>query len=132
MYLGVRKRVNPRLTPRRTVQVRMARAYTPAIKITCPWYCKKEAAVARLPVIGSDAHQWGALLNDFLRVAHHEDGTLRGVCPVVNVRDFRDADNGAADDTGAMRAAAKAIPEGGGILFFPPGIYHFTGSSPIE
>lgn len=42
----------------------------------------------RLPVIDSDANQWGALLNEFLRVSHHEDGTLRGCCPIVDVHDF--------------------------------------------
>jgi len=110
----------------------MVKGHTPAIKVTCPQYCKKEATVARLPLIGSDSHQWGALLNEFLRVAHHEDGTLRGVCPVVNVRDFRVAGNQASDDTNAIRAAVAALPQGGGILFFPPGTYKFSGSSPVE
>jgi hypothetical protein len=39
--------------------------------------------MARLPVIGSDADQWGDVLNEFLRVSHHADGTLKGVYPVV-------------------------------------------------
>jgi hypothetical protein len=110
----------------------MVKGHTLAIKVTCPQYCKKEATVARLPLIGSDSHQWGALLNEFLRVAHHEDGTLRGVYPVVNVRDFRGAGNQAGDDTNAIRAAVAALPQGGGILFFPPGTYKFSGSSPVE
>lgn len=42
----------------------------------------------RLPIPGADAEQWGTLLNDFLRVAHHEDGQLRGISQVINVRDF--------------------------------------------
>jgi hypothetical protein len=42
----------------------------------------------RLPLPGNDADQWGALLNEFLRVAHHDNGTLRGVSEVINVRDF--------------------------------------------
>jgi hypothetical protein len=41
-----------------------------------------------LPIPGTDTDQWGALLNEFLRVAHHDDGTLRGVSEVINVRDF--------------------------------------------
>lgn len=42
----------------------------------------------RLSVLDSDADQWGALLNEFLRVLHHEAGTLCGCCPIVNVHDF--------------------------------------------
>lgn len=33
----------------------------------------------RLPIPGSDTDEWGILLNEFLRVAHQEDGTLRGI-----------------------------------------------------
>lgn len=33
--------------------------------------------MARLPAVGADANQWGEILNDFLRVAHNEDGTLK-------------------------------------------------------
>lgn len=32
----------------------------------------------RLPILDQDTDQWGALLNEFLQVAHREDGTLRG------------------------------------------------------
>jgi len=32
---------------------------------------------ARLPVPGSDADQWGTILNDFLSVAHNADGTIK-------------------------------------------------------
>lgn len=33
--------------------------------------------VARLPISGSDADQWGNILNEFLLVAHNANGTLR-------------------------------------------------------
>lgn len=33
--------------------------------------------MARLPVPGSDANQWGTILNDFLDVEHNADGTLK-------------------------------------------------------
>jgi len=33
--------------------------------------------VARLPVQGSDIGNWGEVLNEFLRVEHNEDGTLK-------------------------------------------------------
>ncbi len=33
--------------------------------------------MARLPKEGQDIGQWGGILNDFLRVGHNEDGTLK-------------------------------------------------------
>ncbi len=50
--------------------------------------------MARLPIPGSDEGTWGAMLNEFLRVAHREDGTLRGVLGVVNVKDYGAIGNG--------------------------------------
>jgi hypothetical protein len=32
---------------------------------------------ARLPIIGGDDGNWGAILNDFLIVEHNVDGTLK-------------------------------------------------------
>lgn len=32
----------------------------------------------RLPVPGADDGAWSVLLNEFLRVSHHDDGRLRG------------------------------------------------------
>jgi hypothetical protein len=45
--------------------------------------------MARLPVPGSDANNWGTLLNDFLSQEHNADGTLKirsdaTVAPLVN------------------------------------------------
>ena len=34
--------------------------------------------MTRLPQPGSDDGAWGALLNEFLLVAHHENGALKG------------------------------------------------------
>jgi hypothetical protein len=34
----------------------------------------------RLPIPGADSEEWGAILNEFLRVAHRDDGTLKD-CP---------------------------------------------------
>lgn len=82
--------------------------------------------MARLPVVGADADQWGALLNEFLRVAHHEDGRLRGTCEVLNVRDFGAVGDGLADDTGAVQTAIDAAPGDGTIICFPKGIYRTT------
>lgn len=33
--------------------------------------------MARLPVLGSDDGNWGKILNDFLRVEHNSDGSLK-------------------------------------------------------
>ncbi|QQS17714.1 hypothetical protein IPL44_01595 [Candidatus Saccharibacteria bacterium] len=33
--------------------------------------------MTRLPTPGSDAGQWGAILNDYLSAAHKNDGTLK-------------------------------------------------------
>ncbi|MGD8969052.1 MAG: glycosyl hydrolase family 28-related protein [Anaerolineae bacterium] len=82
--------------------------------------------MARLPVVGADSDRWGALLNEFLRVAHHEDGRLRGTCEVFNVRDFGAVGDGLADDTGAIQEAIDAAPGDGAIICFPKGIYRTT------
>lgn len=42
----------------------------------------------RLPEIGADADNWGALLNEFLQVAHRKDGTLRSTYEVINIQDL--------------------------------------------
>lgn len=35
--------------------------------------------MTRLPIVGQDSGTWGDILNAFLRVAHNEDGTLKGI-----------------------------------------------------
>lgn len=57
---------------------------------------------------------------------------------VVNVRDFLDScypPSGGAPSSGqvndAIRAAAESIPEEGGILYFPEGVYELYGGCPI-
>jgi len=85
--------------------------------------------MARLPTLDSDADQWGALLNDFLRVSHREDGALRGSYAVANVKDFGAQGDGTADDTAAIQDAIYSLsvaeePESkGGIVYFPAGVY---------
>src|SRR6187455_3029047 len=80
--------------------------------------------MARLPVPGADADNWGALLNDFLRIAHREDGTLHNACAVINVHDFGAIGDGNADDSTAIQAALDAcIAAGGGEVCFPEGVY---------
>lgn len=108
--------------------------------------------MARLPNVGADANAWGALLNDFLLVAHRADGALRGVCPVINVHDFGAIGDGKShplserygsladaqavysaqsslaltDETDwvAIQAALDAcVAAGGGEVCFPEGVY---------
>jgi hypothetical protein len=74
--------------------------------------------MARLPMVGGDSDQWGALLNEFLLISHHDDGSLRGVCPVINVRDYAGADLGEQFAT----AVEDALNHGGTIVI-PPGEY---------
>ena len=54
---------------------------------------------------------------------------------IINVKDYGATGNGTTDDTAAINSAFAALPAGGGILFFPNGIYHsvtgytFTGDN---
>lgn len=44
--------------------------------------------MARLPIPGQDVGTWGAVLNDFLRVAHNSDGTIKAVAiPPASIND---------------------------------------------
>jgi len=44
--------------------------------------------MARLPQPGSDANVWGSILNDFLRLEHNDDGTLKIRATIQNKYDF--------------------------------------------
>jgi hypothetical protein len=45
------------------------------------------------------------------------------VNPIANVRDFGAAGDGKADDTKAILKAIESLPQGGGVVYFPPGHY---------
>ncbi|MCA9874828.1 MAG: hypothetical protein KC441_14255 [Anaerolineales bacterium] len=94
--------------------------------------------MARLPVPGSDNNSWGTILNEFLRIAHREDGHIKGVTNVINVRDYGAAGNGHTDDTAAIQAAIDAVKGPAqvppfnkvGTVHFPQGTYLL--SSPLQ
>ena len=87
----------------------------------------------RLPVVGSDGDAWGNLLNEFLRVAHREDGTLKTTPQAVNVKDYGATGSGTVDDTLAIRSALSASLNGTNkVLYFPAGSYLVTGKLTVD
>jgi len=86
----------------------------------------------RLPVPGSDAGQWGTTLNEFLQVAHGDDGTLKNA-GFVNARWFGATGDGVTDDTAAIQAALDAAcpltadpGARAGTVLLPRGTYLIT------
>ena len=77
----------------------------------------------RLPQVGGDEGSWGTVLNDFLQVSHRDDGNIKGVPEVINVKDFGANGDGATDDSTPIQNALDSISNPGGVLVFPPGIY---------
>lgn len=56
--------------------------------------------MARLPTVGSDANQWGQILNDFLAVEHNSDGSLKRAAAITAAQ---------ADATQALNTANAAL-----------------------
>jgi hypothetical protein len=90
--------------------------------------------MAGLPVDGEQ--NWGAKLNEFLRVAHREDGTLRNMPQVWNLLDFGGRPNDSSPAAQAansnafdlVQAAMHSDPESWGHpVFVPPGSFHLAG-----
>lgn len=67
----------------------------------------------------SSLDQLSSMLEEYLRVSHHDDGTLRSHYEVINVRDFGAQGNNAEEDTAAFQAAIEAAANYGGIIFVP-------------
>lgn len=53
--------------------------------------------MARLPVPGSDANQWGDILNDFLSVEHHSNGSLKKANDINTAHAFATSVQAATD-----------------------------------
>lgn len=60
--------------------------------------------MARLPTVGGDKGNWGALLNEFLQVGHNSDGTLKQSTTALHADDY-DSIQAALDD-----AALRKLP----------------------
>jgi hypothetical protein len=76
--------------------------------------------VARLPKPGGDKGQWGDILNDFLQVAHNDDGTIKAEAVTSTTTGAAAGSSGAAGAAGAAGIAGAAGatgpqgPPGGG------------------
>jgi len=81
------------------------------------WF-NSELTMARLPTIGADDGNWGAVLNEFLEVSHNADGTLKSF---VSIEDFQI--EGATDYNQAFK---DAINSGAGTIYIPDGDYTIT------
>lgn len=107
----------------------MPTALLMAYVIACAYITKrgKYMVVARLPVPNEDEGEWGALLNEFLRVEHKEDGALKirtdGTLrrDHVNLLDYLpEGPDGVADNAPLIRRAIiDAGNEGPGRVFIP-------------
>ncbi len=74
----------------------------------------------RLPQHGDP--NWGATLNEFLLVAHRENGSLKGVKTVHNVLDYGvSVESPSAQNTAHFQEAIDAAA--GSVLYVPPGEY---------
>jgi hypothetical protein len=83
--------------------------------------------VAQLPTRGLEP--WDVTLNEYLRVAHHDDGTLKAV---RSVTDYGAVGDGITDDTAAVQAAIDATEAVRGILTFPSGEYKITAALVVD
>ncbi len=79
---------------------------------------------ARLPTVGADNGNWGAVLNEFLSISHNSDGTLKNTMNVFNVKDYGALGDGTNNDTSSINSAISAVNSAaGGIVHFPTGTY---------
>ncbi len=85
----------------------------------------------RLPIVGSDNDDWGALLNEYLQSEHKADGTHN--FGVFNVLTFGAKGDGLTDDTPSIQAALNAAAPVGGVVWLPPSpnAYRCNGSLTI-
>lgn len=78
-----------------------------------------DAQTPRLPRLGADDEEWGAILNEYLRHEHKADGTHN--FGIFNVLTFGAKRDGVTDDAPAIQAALDAAAPDGGVVWLPPG-----------
>lgn len=95
--------------------------------------------MSRLPTPGADDNTWGDVLNDFLRVEHNADGTLKASGSLaakaddvnvvlkgdqfISVIDYGAVGDNSTDNTTAIQNAINAAASAGKILLFPGGSF---------
>jgi len=85
--------------------------------------------MSRLPTVGADSNTWGAVLNDFLSVAHNADGSIKNLFVNVTNPVYGADPTGVNDSTVAIQAAITAAQAaGGGVIFFPAGTYSISST----
>ena len=81
--------------------------------------------MSRLPVPGSDAGSWGAILNDFLVQAHNSDGTLKSIDKSVvglgNVNNTSDANKPVSVAVQTALDDKVSVVSGGGETYYDNG-----------
>jgi hypothetical protein len=73
--------------------------------------------MARLPVPGSDQGAWGNILNEYLNVAHNNDGTLKDAATISSAE--QTANKGAASGYAPLNASSQ-VPTANLPLTRPP------------
>ncbi len=73
--------------------------------------------MTRLPIPGSDSGNWGTILNDFLDVAHNNDGTLKqaGLITGAQQTSQKGQANGYASLDNSGKVPASQLPAASGV-----------------
>lgn len=83
----------------------------------------------RLPIIGSDDDNWGAILNEYLQFEHKADGSHN--FGIFNVMTYGAQGNGLTDDAPAIQAALDAAAPVGGVVWLPPAPNAYRCNGPL-
>ena len=77
--------------------------------------------MAKLPTPGGDNGNWGDILNEYLKVSHADTGADKSI---FNIKEYGAKGDGSTHDEQSIQKAIDAAGQnGGGIIYFPAGIY---------